>query len=123
MRFPQLQCDAIKLQHSAVPRVVDLAPLQFGVVEGARILRVGDGLEQSRVGKGAEVTELATAPFRYFQSEFGVVVGEELERRGSIPFLAHEDEDRVRNEAEKSGSCAVGSRVDLLAKALAKSVV
>ncbi len=76
-------------------------PVELGGVERRLRLRVGDALDARLVAERREALELLAPALGHEPAEFLVVIGEIEERRRGRPFLALENQRRVRREAQQ----------------------
>ena len=102
---------------------VAFGPIEARGQERRFILGVGNPFDRRRVLKRPIGPELAESSFADPMPQFGLVVGEEEERRRGRPFLAHEQQRSLRRQEQERRGRAVGRRVNLVVQPLAERPV
>ena len=85
---------------------ISLGPVDLAGEEGLLGLAIGNLFQPGGIGEGCVVPELVALALLDEPAQLGVVVGEEEERGGRPPFLAHEQQEEWRAQSSKSAEAA-----------------
>ena len=109
---------AVERERVGVAGRVALVPVEPAPLERGRVLRVGH-----LAAEAGEVLELRLPARAHERAELGVVIGEELERRGRGPLLAHEQERQLgREEQERARRAVRAGSADVVSRSPAGPV-